>query len=82
MSKPRDIGICEGPLCANSRHSQRRLFFTQKRTSLTRGAVSALCQEATGRYLVIRQPNSTTAAPITAAMTDVTIPPSASSMAM
>ncbi len=37
----------------------------------------------TRRYLAIRQPNNTTAAPTTAAMTDVTIPPpSASSMAM
>ena len=36
-----------------------------------------------GRHLAIRQPNSTTAAPITAAMTDVTIPPrSVSSRAM
>jgi hypothetical protein len=35
-----------------------------------------------GRYLAIRQPNSTTAAPTTAAITDVSIPPpSASSMA-
>jgi hypothetical protein len=35
-----------------------------------------------GRYLAIRQPNSTTAAPTTAAITDITIPPpSASSMA-
>jgi hypothetical protein len=36
-----------------------------------------------GRYLAIRQPNSTTAAPTAAAMTDVTIPPlSASSPPM
>ena len=36
-----------------------------------------------GRYLAIRQPNSTTAAPTAAAMTDVTIPPlSASSPAI
>ena len=36
-----------------------------------------------GRYLAIRQPNSTTAAPTAAAMTDVTNPPlSASSPPM